>query len=366
MPKLFLNTQESKLYTCTNHLEMSTPPKQVRHHGRRYTQLSLAKNLTILTRLAKMVTAMALTVLTLFAGLIFKSIRALWSEALSGRENFIIYTDAVADYKARMQALPVPVGYIGTEGERTKRPKYWNHLRLETGEPLPVEPEEYAAKVRLCFTQRCPPPKLPKNLVLPCVLLKTLRSGEGLRLLYKKKLIELEASHSRRYQAKRFEEQIRENIEAFEQSDRAGLDKTSVFSLEWKNPLFYYTLQGGGAAYTISYEAGSFQIREKRSQLLKELSPELHLTEYQCRLTPECGISVLSIPFSGDIEDCDIILNSKFLLFVTSNFYGLTIRKLRWDIAPRLQGKTLSQMKQLLQLAHTTRRPGSLEISLPC
>ena len=193
-----------------------------------------------------------------------------------------------------------------------------------------------------------------------------MRTGEVLRLLYKEKLIELEAAQSRRYTANKFEEQLRENIETFQRGERAGLDMTSVFSLEMQNPLFYYTLKGGGTVYNISYEEGEFQIQKKLEQQLEEISPDMQLTEHQCQFISQEGISVLSVPIPWHIEECDIVLNSKFILFVTSNYYGATIRKFQWDIIPRLQGKTLDQMKELLRLTHISRRPTSLEITLPC
>ena len=108
---------------CGQSLRESAPPKQVLHEGRRYTELTLAKSFSFLTTLAKLVTALAFTIITAFLGLISVDVRALWSQGLSGKEEMIIYTDAVVDYRAKMHALRFPVGYIGTEDEKTVWPK---------------------------------------------------------------------------------------------------------------------------------------------------------------------------------------------------------------------------------------------------
>src|SRR5690606_28516805 len=104
----------------------------------------------------------------------------------------------------------------------------------------------------------------------------------ALRLLYKDSLIEMRASSRRSEGGKRFDEQTGDIAKAFWQDDRTGLDMSSVFTLNRLNPLFFYTLEGGGAAYNMTYQNGRFCLHEKEGAALQQISDDMQLTESPC------------------------------------------------------------------------------------
>lgn len=359
MREIIISRAEIAAYITNYDLEEAAPEKKTEINGTKYTQFTMEEKLSPLSRIVKIVLAVVCTILTVGLGLLAKTVRDLYSEGLSGRATVLIYAQ-IPDLEACMRVLSRSTGYIGEEDDQTEWPKYWAHMTLENGDPLPLEPKDFIVKVQLFEPSQPLPDGLEMAIFLPYQVLKKVKSGEKLSLRYKGQLIELEAKQLTNHGVKAFEQYVKGVKAAHKSDERSTLETISYFSLATPNDLFFYTLNGGGSILTLELsETESTHPRRKDQQVLQELEQNERFAVEKCYArVDEEGKFVIRAEVPG-ARNVEILVNSKFIVFsYNHNFFGGKVKTVRWDIMEGLKNKTIAEIEQALVSAQASCEGG--------
>ena len=359
MREIILSRAEVATYISNHNLQETAPKKETEVNGLKYTQFSMEEKLSPLSRIVKIVLAVVCTILTLGLALFAKTVRDLYSEGLSGRATVLIYARLPA-LEAYMRVLTTSSGYIGTKSEETDWPKYWAHMTLENGDPLPLDPMDFIVKVQLLDPLQPLPDGLETAIFLPYQVLKKVKSGEKLNLLYKGQLIEFEARQITNQGVKPFEQYVKGVKAAFKNNERTTLETISYFSMAKPNDLFFYTLKGGGSILTLDLsETESTHPRRKDRQVVQELEQNEHFAIETCfAKVGEEGKFVIRAEVPGT-DKVEILVNSKFIVLSYNNsFFGGQVKKVRWDIMEGLKNRTIKEIEQALVSAQVSYEGG--------
>ncbi|CRX38565.1 hypothetical protein [Estrella lausannensis] len=358
MKELILSRTAAADYISSHHLQETAPKKETEINGKKYTQHSLEEKVSPLHRVIKLVIAVACTLVTLGFALLTKTVRDLYSKALKGPAVVLIYSPTPA-LEAYMRVLGRKPGYIGTEDETTRWPEYWAHMTLENGDPLPLDPTDFVLTVQLFDHLKPLPGGLERDIFLPYQLLRQVNSGETLNLLYKGELIELEAKQLTDEGTEIFEESVKGMRALFLQDERTGLETISHFSRTQPNPLFFYTLNGGGSVLALDLSnPESIHPTKKDQQVLQQLEGA-HPSIQNCYAgVDEEGNFIIRADVPG-AEQVEILVNSKFIVISHNcGFFGAKVNKVRWDIMTGLKNKTVTQIEEALLSAQFSYQGG--------
>lgn len=89
-------------------------PVMETRNGREYVKWSYEKNVMGIARAIRIVKAIALTVFTLFLGLLFNDVRLLWAEGISGKEVVLVFNPLSKTRNMRERRLEAPLRRAAT------------------------------------------------------------------------------------------------------------------------------------------------------------------------------------------------------------------------------------------------------------
>jgi hypothetical protein len=273
-------------------------------------------------------------------------------------------------------------GYIGSSSQRPllsvyleKREDYkFPVFTTEDGDPLILNSNDFVIEFHLHKTSKSlENTRIPPSFFLPAALFKGKKEGDSLRLKYNEELIELTLDQSQdlKFAHSSFEEAF-EAQKAYIQED-CDIERP-LFGIHDK--YWWYKLGEDGEIYGLSEKDNKLSLKQKKASAFREkispMEPTMYITQSEDKKEVDFNLEVPGFK----LEDIDIIVNKKYLIFYTypSSFDSgwrkqwlvkrESLISFRWDKHIVFKKLDIEQMKAKVSQGKASLRDGMLTFTI--